>query len=283
MRPYSSARPGGTYRAAIAVVQVSRSPASSSTVTGPRLMFRMPPACQSRPFAAGEYDPGLGTVDELGQRLRWPVMVSGRSGGARFSGIPILSGTTARTSPSCWRWRGPISKRSVACSPPGSNARDPLAAQSFGCLSADGLVPDGTLDLLRAAAQTAQDEFLIRLAEALFVLTADPSWAEPIVSVLATAESEFVRLDAAIALAGFAPTRPLVRALARAVCDPDYLVRYHAASTLLRYAGEGADISDDGELFAKIATPAAGAPSEVDRRSWQSAADDLSARVLPKP
>jgi len=145
------------------------------------------------------------------------------------------------------------------------------------------LVPDGTLDLLRAAAQTAQDEFLIRLAEALFVLTADPSWAEPIVSVLATAESEFVRLDAAIALAGFAPTRPLVRALARAVCDPDYLVRYHAASTLLRYAGEGADISDDGELFAKIATPAAGAPSEVDRRSWQSAADDLSARVLPKP
>ncbi len=162
----------------------------------------------------------------------------------------------------------------------GTKAGDHLAAESFGYLFVQGLVPDGALELLRAAAPTAHDEFLIRVAEALFVLTTDPSWADPIVSVLATADSEFVRLDAAMALAGFPATAPLVRALARAVCDPEYLVRYHAANTLLWYAGEDGDVSNHNELFARIARPATGAPSDADRRSWQSAAGELSAQAL---
>jgi hypothetical protein len=161
----------------------------------------------------------------------------------------------------------------------GLQARDPLAAQAFGRLAADGLVPSDARELLRAAAATATDEFLIRLAEALFALTADRSWADPIVSVLATAESEFVRLEAAIALAGFPPSAPLVQAVARAVCDAEYLVRYHAANTLRRYAGVEGSISDDRELFARLTTPTTGAPADTDRLSWQSVADELSARV----
>jgi hypothetical protein len=162
----------------------------------------------------------------------------------------------------------------------GVHAGDHLAAESLAYLCVAGLVPDGALELLRAAAPTARDEFLIRVAEALFVLTTDPSWADPIVSVLACADSEFVRLDAARALAGFPATAPLVKALARAVCDPEYLVRYHAANTLLWYADEDGDVSNHNEIFARIAKPATGAPSEADRQSWRSAADELSAQAL---
>ncbi|MEO3926198.1 HEAT repeat domain-containing protein [Micromonosporaceae bacterium B7E4] len=60
------------------------------------------------------------------------------------------------------------------------------------------------------------------------------------------------RIDAAIALAGFAPTPGLVDALARAVRERHYLVRYHAANTLLRYAGRRRDVSDHPALFALI-------------------------------
>ncbi|HEU5110868.1 MAG TPA: hypothetical protein VFT95_20195 [Micromonosporaceae bacterium] len=162
----------------------------------------------------------------------------------------------------------------------GLAARDPIAAQSLGRLAAAGLLPDGAAGLLRAAATTATDTFLIRVAEALHAVTADPSWAGPIVGVLASATSGFVRLDAAIALAGFPATRRLVEAAAGAVRDPEYLVRYHAANTLLRYAGAAGDISDDRALFARIATPAEGAPGDADRRSWRDAADELAARAL---
>jgi hypothetical protein len=150
----------------------------------------------------------------------------------------------------------------------GVRSGSPVAAQSYEALAGIGLVPDGAQQVLRAAVPVAQGAFLVVVAEALHALTGDESWAEPIVSVL-TARSQFDRLDAAMALARFTPTARLVEVLARAVADPEYLVRYHAANTLLRYAGVEQSVSDRPEIFQKI--------TDDHPAHWRSAADELSA------
>jgi hypothetical protein len=153
----------------------------------------------------------------------------------------------------------------------GLAAGDPLAAQSFTALASAGLAPADAVSILRTALIRARDEFRIRVAEALYALTRDPGWATAVAGVLAEARSEFVRLDAAIALAGFVPTVGLVRALAAAVSDPEYLVRYHAANTLLRWAGDRRQVDGVPALFEKITAEAEGA--------WRDAADELAARL----
>jgi hypothetical protein len=162
----------------------------------------------------------------------------------------------------------------------GVNAGDPLAAESIAALAGAGLTPEGSQALLRAAVPSASGTFLVRLAQALHKLTADQSWANPIAAVLTTARHWGERIDAAIALTEFDPTTHLIQALSRAVCDPEYLVRYHAANTLLRYAGHPHKVTDLSEIFTKIKTPAAGQPSAADRAAWQSVADQLSANAL---
>jgi hypothetical protein len=153
----------------------------------------------------------------------------------------------------------------------GLAAGDSLAAQGFAQLADAGLAPADAGELLRRAAATSGGEFLIRIAEALYVLTADPSWGNRIVDVLRDGDSEFVRLDAAIALANFPPAPGLVRALAVAVTDAAYLVRYHAATTLIRYAGGMAGVGDGPALFAKI--------TSEDPGQWRTAADELAEHV----
>ncbi|WP_007508936.1 hypothetical protein [Pseudofrankia saprophytica] len=151
---------------------------------------------------------------------------------------------------------------------------DEVAAQSFIALAEAGLVPDGAETLLRAAVPDGQGTFLVRLAEALYALTGDEAWARPIVRVLTTVTARGVetfwgnRLDAAIALSGFPPTEHLVDALARAVTDHEYLVRYHASNTLLRYCGERRDVSDISTFFDKICSG--------DPASWRAAAEHLA-------
>ena len=61
-----------------------------------------------------------------------------------------------------------------------------------------------------------------------------------------------MRIDAAIRLKAFPPTPDLVAAVADGVRDPEYLVRYHSANTLLRWAGRTEEISDDDELFGLL-------------------------------
>lgn len=154
----------------------------------------------------------------------------------------------------------------------GLAAGDELAAQGVRELAAAGLAPAAAPAFLRDAVPGAADDFLIRLSEALFAVTGDPSWAAPIASVLRTARSEFTRLAAARALAGFPPAGTMVDALADAVQDPEYLVRFHAANTLLRYAGDPRDITDRPELFERIV-------GSAERQSWRAAAQELAARV----
>jgi hypothetical protein len=116
---------------------------------------------------------------------------------------------------------------------------DPVAALSFIALADKGMAPDGAADLLRAAAPTASGTFLVRLAQAMLVLTGEQSWGEHVASVLASDAFWGVRIDAAMALAGFAPTPELIEILDEAADDPDYLVSYHAKNTLRRYRKKG--------------------------------------------
>ncbi|GID30761.1 HEAT repeat domain-containing protein [Paractinoplanes brasiliensis] len=153
----------------------------------------------------------------------------------------------------------------------GLAAGDMLAAQSFTALAAAGLAPADAVSILRTALVRATDEFRIRVAEALYTLTRDPGWAMPIAGALSGATSELVRLDAAVALGSFPPSTALVRALATAVRDPEYLVRYHAANTLLRWSGDPRQVDGVPTLLEKLTGDTEGA--------WQAAADELTARL----
>lgn len=152
----------------------------------------------------------------------------------------------------------------------GVGAGDPLAASSFAVLAEDGHAPDGAEALLLAAVPGATGTFLVRLAQALHALTGDESWSAPVVSVLASDEFWGVRIDAALALAGFAPTAELIAALGRGVRDEEYLVRYHCANTLRRYAGRKRDISEL-KLFENIS----GRVDGDERAAREEAADRL--------
>ncbi len=60
------------------------------------------------------------------------------------------------------------------------------------------------------------------------------------------------RLDAAIGLGHLTPTVELIAALMQGMQDPEYLVRYHCANSLLRYGGATGDISQETEWFPLI-------------------------------
>lgn len=152
----------------------------------------------------------------------------------------------------------------------GIAAEDPVAASSFGVLADKGLTPAGAEALLLATVPGATGTFLVRLAQALHALTGDESWSASVVSVLASDEFWGVRIDAALALAGFAPTAELIAALGRGVRDDEYLVRYHCANTLRRYAGRKRDISEL-KLFEKIS----GRVDGDERAAREEAADRL--------
>ncbi|WP_250008387.1 hypothetical protein [Actinoplanes sp. M2I2] len=150
---------------------------------------------------------------------------------------------------------------------------DAVAARSFIALASAGLAPADAVSILRTALIHARDAFRLRVAEALYAVTRDPGWATPVAGVLAGAASEAVRLDAAVALSGFPPSVVLVRAMAAAVLDPEYLVRYQATNALLRWAGDSRPVDDVPALLDKINDRAEGA--------WRAAAEELTARLCP--
>jgi HEAT repeat protein len=154
----------------------------------------------------------------------------------------------------------------------GVEAGDALAAQSIAALGHAGLPPAGALAVLEAAAQDATGTFAVRVAQALRALTGDESSAAAVVDVLTTDPRWTDRIDAAIALGEFAPSPELLDALVRGVQDPEYLVRYHSANSLLRFAGQPPEIAEHRELFAKITEPGAG-------DAWLDAARELSSAV----
>jgi len=93
-----------------------------------------------------------------------------------------------------------------------------------------------------------------------------------VVEVLASTVHWGIRIDAAIRLQAFPPTPALVAAVARGVRDQEYLVRYHCANTLLRWAGRDEDISDDPELFGMVV-------DDAGLAGWAQVAERLAAAV----
>jgi len=159
----------------------------------------------------------------------------------------------------------------------GVGAGDDVAALSFAALADEGLAPEGAEALLRTALPTATGTFLVRVAQALHALTGDESWATPIASVLTSQAFWGVRIDAALALGAFAPTPELIELLGQGVCDADYLVRYHSANALLRYAGRAKkDLYDYPTLFDKIA----GETTKTYRAKRREVADQLTKEAL---
>jgi hypothetical protein len=157
----------------------------------------------------------------------------------------------------------------------GLAAGDLLAPQSLTALADEGLTPTGAADELRAALPAAADGFRVRIAQALRTITGSQEWAVAILPVLAGNGHWGPRIDAATVLAEFAPTPELADALAAAVQDEEYLVRYHAADTLLIFSGRAGDVSRFPALFRKIMSPRGETADDRDRERWRDAAREL--------
>jgi len=130
--------------------------------------------------------------------------------------------------------------------------RDPLAAQAIARLPLSKDARSRFIGFLTEQIGQRPVGYHLRVSEALFRLTGDENWSREILRVLLGAGLWSDRFDAAIALASFAPTPVIIEALERCVQDPDYLVRYHAANTLLGYSGLDPNVTVHGEYFAGI-------------------------------
>lgn len=150
---------------------------------------------------------------------------------------------------------------------------DALAARSLSELEPApvGAAATRVIEVLKTHAPTAPPSARVQIGLTLYKLTGDPRWSEPIVRVLDGALHWSDRIDAAIALREVPATPEFRAALLRNVEDDDYLVRYHSATTLLRWAGIEATVEDhDDELFGLIA-------KDDDPESWKRAAQSLAA------
>lgn len=148
---------------------------------------------------------------------------------------------------------------------------DPLAAQACSHLGAPEEDRERIVAVLERALPSSASGTRTEIAASLHALgvsnRSTEQLAEEICDVLLSPDHWGVRLDAAMRLAAFAPTPRLVEAAAAGVRDPEYLVRFHSANTLLRWAGRPGDISDDAELFRLLVDDAgAGGWADVARR-----------------
>lgn len=158
----------------------------------------------------------------------------------------------------------------------GVTARDPLAAGAVAALAAGGFSVPRTRALLPVLAADASGTFAIRAAQAMYAISGDAEWSVPIAGLVVSTDHWSVRIDAAIALAGFPPRESSVQALEQGVQDDHYLVRYHSASTLRRYAGI-VESDPNPRLLAVISDPAETASPAQWRADLQKTASRLAA------
>ena len=130
------------------------------------------------------------------------------------------------------------------------------------------------VDVLTRALPSSDAALRVEAGTTLYALTGSPEWSAALVEVLSAPLFWSLRIDAAIRLAVFPPTPELVGAVANGVRDPEYLVRYHSANTLLRWAGRTDDISDDNELFTLLV-------DDAGPDGWAAVAERLAAAVKP--
>jgi hypothetical protein len=82
------------------------------------------------------------------------------------------------------------------------------------------------------AERARRDPFIVYLAKALWQVRPDPRWLAAVAEVLASAEFDMQRMNAAFALCVFRDPEA-VEPLVQALDDPAGLVRHHAARALL--------------------------------------------------
>jgi hypothetical protein len=151
---------------------------------------------------------------------------------------------------------------------------DGLAAQTPRELTLTDAQRAEFVRMLTAAMPGAEAGVRVEGGATLFALTGNPEWSVPLSEVLGSTLYWSMRIDAAIRLQAFPPTPTLVAALARGVRDPEYLVRYHSANTLLRWAGRTEEISDDEELFRLLV-------DDAGAQGWAQVAERLADAVKP--
>ena len=147
---------------------------------------------------------------------------------------------------------------------------DSVAAQTVTVLVKQGYALAGVEQQLRDCLPHASGTFRVRIAEALYAITGDDECADLVCGVLANGTLWGERVDAAIALSAFPPSPSVATALARGVGDDEYLVRRHAAQTMLTLAGRQTTIESVPDIWNLIR-------SERNPRSWGRAADRLRA------
>ena len=101
------------------------------------------------------------------------------------------------------------------------------------------------------AEQGSDSSEQIYLAKALWQIRPSPRWLEAVIEVLASANEPMHRLTAAEALYHF-PDPATVRALVKALDDPEGLVRHHAARGLLALHGLSHDSKDPQYMMYQV-------------------------------
>ncbi len=147
---------------------------------------------------------------------------------------------------------------------------DALAAQSFAELDPPptGELAIRVIDKLTSHLATSGPLAVVQISRTLFRLTGSPVTIQPIIGVLDSSVHWSNRIDAAIALRDFPPSDAGTACLLRNVQAEDYLVRYHSASTLLRWAGVETAIDDDEHLFSLLV-------KDDDPKAWAEVAAAL--------
>ena len=107
--------------------------------------------------------------------------------------------------------------------------------------------------LMKRMLEKVSADLLIEIAIALNVIENTTDYNPYIIRILLEYPSPYVRLKAARRLRDF-PTPEVIAALYDAVSDVDYLVRYHAAESLLAIHGFDSMISDHKDIFSFICT-----------------------------
>jgi HEAT repeat protein len=99
----------------------------------------------------------------------------------------------------------------------------------------------------------------VYLAKALWQIQPNPRWLDAVIEVLASADEPMQRLTAAEALYHFRDS-VAVGALAKALGDPERLVRHHAARGLLALCGLPDDSEDPQHMMYRVMS------DDADRR-----------------
>jgi HEAT repeat protein len=136
----------------------------------------------------------------------------------------------------------------------GMSEGDALAAQSLSELdpAPTGDAAQRVAETLEQHVDTAPANARVQIGLTLYKLTGDPTWTKPIIEVLNGDVHWSSAIDAAIALRQVRPAPELKTALLTAVQSNDYLVRYHSATTLRRWAGVSTDLENDDILFSQL-------------------------------